>query len=276
MNRALWACILAGSALGCASAPTPPPADLLAARAALRRAELSSSAELALPDLREAKDALADAEDAHRASPGADASFDAAYLARRKAERARIAGLYAADLEALETARRTAARLRVNLDRRDAAAETREREAVEEERERERARAELATALEDWKGKDGEVRHDEDEIVLVLPAASFFELGTTKLRGACKQRVTAFVEAFRDGPPARIIIRVTADAGGKGTDPALFAKRRAALLRDTLIQRGIGLDLIDIEGQHGDSATVELVLREVPMAAPTARLQVPR
>ncbi|UQA58052.1 DUF4398 domain-containing protein [Polyangium aurulentum] len=107
--RWIFAAVL--SLAGCGGAAVPSP-ELAAARVEISRARWSPLAERALPELSEAEEALAQAEAEHLRRPGSAAERDAAYVARRKAERARISGLYAADLEALHRARRSVERLR--------------------------------------------------------------------------------------------------------------------------------------------------------------------
>jgi hypothetical protein len=111
-----WIFAAALALAGCGGAAVPSP-ELAAARVEVSRARWSPLAERALTELSEAEEALARAEAAHLRKPGSAAERDAAYVARRKAERARISGLYAADLEALHRARRSVERLRMSAER---------------------------------------------------------------------------------------------------------------------------------------------------------------
>ena len=115
-----WLFAAALSVAGCGGAAMPSP-ELAAARVEVARARWSPLAERALPELAEAEEALARAETEYLRRPGSAAERDAAYVARRKAERARISGLYAADLEALHRARRAVERLRTSAEQKESA-----------------------------------------------------------------------------------------------------------------------------------------------------------
>ncbi len=82
-------------------------AELRRARAAVALAWASPNAPLALEELGEAGRALEFAEQEARARPGSQEARDAAYVAERKAERARLAALVEVNRQALHTARRT-------------------------------------------------------------------------------------------------------------------------------------------------------------------------
>jgi hypothetical protein len=117
--RAALGALPALLALACGCAATSVPSrELVAARTEVARARWSPLAERALPELVEAEAALEEAEAEARVHPGSAAAEDVAYVARRKAERARIAGLYAADLEALHRARASVAQRRAMVLRR--------------------------------------------------------------------------------------------------------------------------------------------------------------
>jgi len=110
-----WIFAAALGLAGCGGAAVPSP-ELAAARVEVSRARWSPLAERALPELAEAEEALAQAEAEHLQRPGSAAERDAAYVARRKAERARISGLYAADLEVLHRARCSVERRRASVE----------------------------------------------------------------------------------------------------------------------------------------------------------------
>ncbi len=256
---------------GCASSPRPPP-DLAAARAELRRARIATGhrgptggAEDAWSgtELREAEEAMREAELFARELAGRPEAYDAAYVARRRAERARIAAVHAADLEALDDARRAAARIRQNLARRQ--------DALREEAERrERVRREHAAAaealwagLEDTQGSSGELFRDGAAIVLSIPADLVFWWRTSHLQPSVASRLDGIAAAIAAGPRVRVLVRVFDDKGSLGEDAPSVARRRAARVRDAFVARGLAPDAVAVEGEAGPERSVELVITEV-------------
>ena len=109
---------------GCAGIAAGPSRDLLEAQGEIGRLWASPQADLAADELAEAEAALDQAEAARdaalRGSGGRWDAEDDAYVARRMAERARIATLYEAEREALRKARGAVRRLTEDGERRRA------------------------------------------------------------------------------------------------------------------------------------------------------------
>src|SRR5262249_25336323 len=212
---AVWGLMAGGAA-------PPRPATFPDAHSALERARTSTSASYSVAAFHEAEAALAAAEREEKKAPGSESAQEAAYIAERKADLARISGMYAADLEALEAARKKSSRLReaierlreMRADRARAAAELRARR-VEQRAARDRA---LVSAIAD----DGTVLRDGGRIVLRMPSNAIFIPGYPLLRQASPERVETIAAAIRVGPPSRVVIDVAETAGVDGMGPTLL------------------------------------------------------
>src|SRR3954447_3437356 len=81
LRRMVWAAVLLA---GCGT--TPPPRELVDARAAYEKASSGPAAQLKPDQLHEAKVSLDQAEQAYLDDPSADKTRDMSYIAERKAE----------------------------------------------------------------------------------------------------------------------------------------------------------------------------------------------
>jgi outer membrane protein OmpA-like peptidoglycan-associated protein len=261
---------------GCATtrpASSVVPRDLVEARAAASRASASPNANMACDELREAELALEAAEAAQRDDPEAGATRDLAYLALRKAERARIAGIYAAELQALENARAAVTRLQVNLGRREAAVEENQRQLESMLEAKERAIGRLERSLADASGPTGALRRDGTGYVVVIPSEAFFEWRQTRLRPRAGAQLDAIAGALTAAEGQRVVIAVSADSAGerfdRGLDAPGLAKRQAERIRDQLRARGVEA-VVEARGEKGAAASVEILVSGGPQAPATA------
>jgi len=124
-----------GGAVRGASSDADGPPDLQRARTAVAMAWASPLAPLALDAMEEAGDALEYAEEMERTRPGSQEARDAAYVAERKAERARLAALVEVNRDALHTAQRLHAQAERTAEARRAEERTAEARRAEEARE---------------------------------------------------------------------------------------------------------------------------------------------
>ncbi len=127
-----------GTARGASSDAGGPP-DLQRARAAVAMAWASPLAPLALDAMEQAGEALEYAEEMARARPGSQEARDAAYVAERKAERARIAALIEVERDALHNAQRLHAQAERTAEARREAERVTEARRAAEAREQQRA-----------------------------------------------------------------------------------------------------------------------------------------
>jgi outer membrane protein OmpA-like peptidoglycan-associated protein len=268
------ALVLAAS--GCAARVASP--ELVAAREAIVAARTSPSAGKALDELREAEDALDRLEQIASFAPPEELAAEA-YVARRKAERAQIAGQYGADVEALARARESVVRLRQNLERRDVQRRDATHRAVVEERDRKQGFEVFQADVDRARDNAGELHREAEGPVLELPAKFLFKPGLTELSEHGARRLEAVLDAVHAAPLLKVVVRVVDSSGGIGATAALLAKRRAAKLRDAFVERGVPADLVLAEGQEGKERHVRIAFIEqhaVPaLGAPAAVVSPP-
>jgi hypothetical protein len=269
--RLLAATAAAFAVSACAHEPPRRPKELFEARAAVERARVSSSAGYADSDLREAEQTLREAEAEEAFEPGGAGPEQTAYMARRKADRARMLGLYHAEQEALESARSRTERLRGAIARLHEAQAARALADEEVRRIRAGQRKAQAVALEAARGVEGSVAPHAHGVALTIPAADIFVAGYPLLRPLSPARIDAIAEVLRVGPPSRIVIDVAEDTGGIGVDAYSLARRRADRLREALGERGVAIDTMSINAHQGSIATVTIAITETDIvAAPPA------
>lgn len=265
IGPARWAALTAVAAIGCAARPPSP--VLVEARRAIAEARSSPAAARALDELREAEDALERAEAA--VARGRREAPSEAYVARRKAERAYVAGRYAADLELLARAREHVARLHELADRRQAERREAEKREREEAAARRRGFEAFEAEVEKAGGPDATMRVEPDGPVVDIAAKFLFKPGLTELSERGVLRLGALLEAVRTAPLVRVSVRVTDSSGGVGANAAALARRRAAKLRDAFVEQGVPPDLVTAEGVQGEGRHVRIAFVE-ERAAPRA------
>jgi hypothetical protein len=211
---------------GCASAPRLPPPELVLAQRALARVEDGPFASFAGEEIVEAEALLTAAERAHeRGSPSAG---DDAYVAWRAAERAFIAGRYAAAREALFKARRAARHLADDVDRRASFfASLARRRAAKAALVAERRRA-MLDALRRVEPAGAFVAPGPDAIVVRFSTEGLFLRGTSLFRDGGEDRLGALCEALAGAPPFELRLAIVDDVEGFHTAPLTLASRRYA------------------------------------------------
>jgi outer membrane protein OmpA-like peptidoglycan-associated protein len=268
---ALWALLVSGLLSGCAGQPGV--SELERARASVERARRSPTAERARLELYEAEVALAQAE--REAARGGRRAHVYAYVARRRADQARLEGLNAAEKEATALARTAAARLQLNLERRAAAAADQAVRLEEEARRREAARPALISALDRVRGGRGELFWDEETIRLRLPTETLFETYRPVLLRSGAERLAAVAEAIRAGPPCAVWIRVLDDIDGLTMDRHLLSRRRAARIREALMDHNVPAEYFfahpEPPGPIPLGTQVDLYLVAEPVRVPPVR-----
>jgi outer membrane protein OmpA-like peptidoglycan-associated protein len=240
--RGAWLA-LAGAAAGACAPPAPGPRaeagapDLAAAQAGIRGLAGGPLAGEAPEALAEAGRALDDAEQA-RGSPGAG---DAAYVALRKVETARLAAVHAREAVDLARARAEVRRLAEDAARRaELRAELvrrREADALALAAAAETRRRALAEALGDIRA--GAILDEPDGIGVRFAAEALFLAGTSLLRDGAEPRLAAVAAALRVPPACDVRVEVLDDVEGRRADPALLAARRRQRVRDVLLAHGV-------------------------------------
>jgi outer membrane protein OmpA-like peptidoglycan-associated protein len=193
---------------------------------------------------------------------------DAAYVARRTAERARLAALYDAEREALDRARTAVRRFAADAARREAFLEDLVR--------RRRAQAEIAAhlatarreALEAVCDPSAQILERPDGIVVRVPTEQLFLAGTSLLRPGAAERLAALASALRLGPACDVRLQVLDDADGVGSDRGQLNRRRWARVHDSLVAAGLphAVFLAPLRNvPYGTQVDVVVVERPVPL-----------
>lgn len=262
--RGAWLA-LAGAA-GCATVTPPPRPDSAAARA-----QILVLAQDHLAD--DAGDAWTDAEEALAAAEratGTPRANDAAYVALRKAARARLAALHARERQALEQARAEVRRLGDDDARREAFFTD-----LARRREADAAALVLATRAR-RRALDGAGASDPDSavvpsaggIVFRTAAEALFLPGTSLLRDGAEPRLSALASALRRPPACEVRVQVLDDVDGRRTGAARLAARRSARVHDALLAHGVPPDAFVPPLRHPPPGTqVDVIVEERPPAA---------
>jgi outer membrane protein OmpA-like peptidoglycan-associated protein len=255
------------------------PVDLHHARVAMERARRSPTAAQAKLELYEAEFALAKAERDQQA--GDSMAKVEAYVAQRMADRARLAGLFAADQEAELRARVEASRIQRNIARRIDAAQDRAQRTEQEARKQEAERPVMLRALDQARGGRGELRWNTTRIQLRLPTEILFQSWMPVLKRGADEQLQAIASAIRAGPPCEISIRVLDDVEGRTMDRRLLSRRRAARLREVLLAHGVPAEAFFAhpDQAHGEpnlplGTQVDLIFTAQPVLVPPVPLLV--
>jgi outer membrane protein OmpA-like peptidoglycan-associated protein len=255
---------------GCALPALPRSGDLVDATRVLARAEASPLAESASEDLADAEAALSAAERDHEAHPGSVRAAESAYVALRVAERARLAGVYAADREALARARGAARHLREALARREALAALVARHQAAEARAQADLRKAHRDALEAARGPSAQLLERPDALVFRLSVEETFIHGTSLLRSGAEDRLAALARALLAAPPVAVRLQILDDLEGFRTGCTLLAARRLRRVHDTLRAHGVPTGAFLAPARRPPpGAQIDVVVIDPPVALPS-------
>ena len=249
--------VLGSALLGCGS--SPPPQQLVDARAAYARASRSQARTLNPAELHEAKSALQRAEKQFDADAKSGKTVDLAYIAQRKAE---LAEAQAATIDLrrqeqdLESAQQQAqakaaeqAKGELEMTRGELESERAARSAAEQ------ALAELAAAGTDMK-------EEARGVVIVMPGALMFPTGRSDLKPRSKEKLTKVAGALDEVGEAKILVEGHTDSTGSQALNMSLSQDRADSVRDFLVSEGVPEDKITATGVGparpiGDNSTAE-------------------
>lgn len=253
--------LLLGALVGCGS--TPPPKELLDARAAYEKAQ-GPATKLNPAELHEAKVSLDTAEQAFKDEPDEPKTKDLAYVAARKAEWARAqAGISqaAADKEkatqqlaqlaaqglagaqqALQQAQgelsKTKEQLAVTGEQ--LASEKKAREAAEKRAKDAMDKLAVAAALA--------VREEPRGTVITLPGSVLFSSNQSALLPAAQEKLNHVASALKNQEDHKIVVEGHTDSQGTEASNLDLAERRATSVRDYLVSQGVAPDKISAVG----------------------------
>ena len=265
--KTLHYALLGGAALlsGCASVPVANQ-GLDEARATYRLAAADTQVQLRAPvELAAAERSLADAEKAWRDGAPADVVSHRAYLAQ---QRARIA-LKTADYREAEARVATSSetRNRVLLEAREREAEIAreqarvaesaradaEQRAAEARRQADTQKTQAASMGDELRRLQSEVselkaRQTERGWVLTLTNDLLFDSGRATLKPGGRRAVDKLAQFMRQQPDRDIAIEGFTDSTGADEENRTLSERRAAAVKQALVQRGINPSRIDARG----------------------------
>lgn len=265
-DKVKFGLLAAAAAAICGCSGLPERVDTLeSARADVRRLEQDPLAsQVADTELAAAREAIQDADDAYADKESIEQIEHLAYVAQRKAdvaeqkigeaqaketidqgelERNRVL-LQAREREAARLAEqnRAAAAQTAEADRRNAALET-EAEAAQREA---AAAAERARSLE-AELADLQAKQTERGLVLTLGDV-LFDTAQATLKAGAASTIDRLAQFMRDYPDRQVMVEGHTDSRGEEEFNRDLSERRAAAVRNALVERGIELQRISTVG----------------------------
>jgi outer membrane protein OmpA-like peptidoglycan-associated protein len=248
---------------GCGS--TPPPKELVDARAAYEKAKKGSAPELAPADLDTAKQALAKAEAAFQDEPEGQPAKDLAYVADRKAQLADANAAIeraertrkGADKNYKETTEQELAKARQQVSSgKQALAGTEQALAAERQARIEAERR--AKAAMDSLAQVAAVKEEARGVVITLSGAVMFASGKSELLPIARDKLDQVAKSIKDqGGNPTLVVEGHTDSTGPRWQNMQLSQKRADAVREHLITRGIAADKITAVGIGPDRPVVE-------------------
>lgn len=249
-----------GALAGCAA--TPPPRELVDARAAYQRAESGQAAQISPAELHEARVALDAAEKEFAEKASDPLTRDLAYIALRRVEIAESASRIAesrqlrvqaaSDLQALRTRGLSATKAALARTREQLAADqqaisvtrselaTTDRAITNERKARSEAEARAREAISKLTGAVGlAVKEETRGTAITVPATSLFASTSAILLPASRERLDVVAAALKDQSDRSIIVEGHTDAQGTEASNRELSQKRAQAVADYLVARGV-------------------------------------
>lgn len=246
------------SACGAATAPK----ELLSARDAYAAAEGSSAKTLAPVQLEEAKQALAEADQAFSEGEDEQRIRDLAYIAGRKAEIAQSRGKRSELDKEREAAGVEGSKLQEQvLESKTKALKKTKEELDREQREAAAAKAQLvavqgklSAALKSL-DELAQVKEEARGVVITLSGSVLFATGKHQLLDIAKNRLNEVAKAIKDQGFKAIVVEGYTDSRGSETANEQLSLKRAEEVRAHLVSQGIPPNKITAVGR-GEASPV--------------------
>jgi outer membrane protein OmpA-like peptidoglycan-associated protein len=241
---------------GCAS--TPPPKELVDARASYERTKKGPAPTFAPADLDTAKQALAKAEGAFKDDAEGQQAKDLAYIADRKAQ---LADANAA-IERAERARKGADK-NYKETTEEELAKAREqlssgKQALAAEREARLEAERRAKAAMDSLAQVAAVKEEARGVVITLSGAVMFASGKRELLPIARDKLDQVAKSIKDqGGNPTLLVEGHTDTTGPRWQNMQLSQKRADAVREYLISRGIPADRITAVGIGPDRPVAE-------------------
>jgi outer membrane protein OmpA-like peptidoglycan-associated protein len=253
--RALLAAALCATAWACGS--TAPTAQLVDARRAYERAQLSPASQYTPDDLLTARQALDRAEAAHEEDPGSSTEAHLAYLADRKAQMAEARGEIAQS-KAVEAKARadyqsklehTAASSQQALSKTRGELDTARKAQSSAEAGRMEAEKRASAALQSL-SQVATVKEEQRGMVITLAGNVLFPSGGDVLSPIAQQSLDQVAKALEEqSPETGIVIEGHTDSRGSTSTNDSLSQRRAQAVANYLATRGIESTRIQAVGR---------------------------
>lgn len=247
--------------IGCASAL--PPQELVNARSAYDRADSGPAAQLNPADLHSAKTQLDVAEAKFREDGNTQEARDQAYLALRKTELAEVVArtkqskqttegvvdaMHADQTDAVARTSEELALKQTQVAAQGAALATQGAQLRDEKALREQAEKRAAQAAEDL-SKFASVKQEPRGMVITLSGGVLFASAKSDLLPAAQMKLNDVANALtKEDPISKIVVEGHTDSQGSATYNQELSQRRAQVVRDYLVTRGIASDRITAQG----------------------------
>jgi outer membrane protein OmpA-like peptidoglycan-associated protein len=245
---------------------TPPPKELVEARAAYQRAQNGPANQVNPAQVHVAKESLDTAEKSFDDDPSSPETRDRSYIALRKAQLAEAqAGMMMAerdrdqavkDLQATQLAmgKKTVAELaaeRRKLADSEARNKMTQQQLDDERKRREAAEAQAREALANL-AKMAQVKEESRGTVITLSGQVLFASGQSALLPAAQASLDNVVSVLKANPDRSIVVEGHTDSQGQRNYNMDLSQRRADSVRSYLVSHGIPSEIIRAQGLGPD------------------------
>ena len=222
-TQTLIACIGLGLTVGCATIPK----ELVDARKAYAHASDDPAAQKAGPELREAKDALDQAEKSNEKHEKSSNTKDLAYVAQRKAQ-------LAEEREAIVTVG-------------DQSKNAGQQMAATAGEVIQKNKAENAAMLLEL-AKSASVKEEPRGLVISLSGSVLFAFGKAELLPSAQSRLNDVADSLIKNGERKLVVEGHTDSVGSSSSNMTLSQHRADAVKSYLVSRGYSADLIEARG----------------------------
>lgn len=239
---------LGGAGFGCAT--SPPPKELIDARAAYQQAESSEAQRYSPAALHDAKVALNNAEHAYMDDDDAPEVRDIAYVAERKAQYAEVEGRTLEVQSKHEAAQANAAKAAAGeLATTREQLQSREQELKAERDARSQAEARAKEALTKLAAANATAIKEEPRgTVITLQGNVLFASGKSELLPSAQQQLAQVADALKEQEDKSILVEGHTDSRGSESMNMELSRRRAEAVSSLLVSRGLPAERVKAVG----------------------------
>jgi outer membrane protein OmpA-like peptidoglycan-associated protein len=246
-----------------ACATTAPPADLVTARTSFDRAQHGAAAKYNPADLDTARKAILAAEQSFTEDGDTQQTRDLAYAADRRSQIAEAranatqatgnAAQTTENMHAATSAQLGRANQKLALQGQEMQTQSQQLAAEREAREAADKRATQAAAD---LAKVASVKQETRGMVITLSGGVLFASGKSDLLGNAQVKLNSVADALtQQDPDSKMVVEGHTDSQGKLAYNQDLSQRRAQVVRDYLVARGIAADRVTAQG-FGSSRSV--------------------